>query len=120
MAQPEADFFKIPMIYLSKYINEEEQTRYRLYVGMAMGEEEEFHLPPTPSTLSDCDVYVIHVESLINDNSELMGIQTVFRSDIEATCRTIEVRVTDGTNTRRAKMNYDQADHGGLGGGHAE
>ena len=116
MANLTSDFFKIPMIYLVKYNNGEDEARYRLYVGMAMGEEESFTLPVTPSITSGCDVYEIEVEDMNNNNSALLTIQTDIRSGIQANGDTIEVRVTDGTTTRRAKMNYDQADNGGVGG----
>ena len=116
MANLTTDFFKIPMIYLSVYKNSEGENRYRLYVGMAMGEEKSFTLPDSPSVSSDCDVYEIHVESMNNSNSALMSIQTDIRTDINAGCETIEVRVTDGTTTRKARMNYDQADGHGVGG----
>ncbi|MGB0176928.1 MAG: hypothetical protein ACPF9D_07165 [Owenweeksia sp.] len=116
MANLTSDFFKIPMIYLYAYKNEEDEDRYRLYVGMAMGEEESFSLPATPAVLSGCDVYEIQVESMTNDNSSLLSIQTDIRSGIKANGETIEVLVTDGTTTRKARMNYDQADGHGVGG----
>ena len=109
-------FFKIPMIYLAQYKNEEEETRYRLYVGISLGEEQSFDLPDSPQTLSGVDVYHVQLNG-VTLNSGPTSVQTMVKSDIQANADSIEVVVSDGVITRKAKMRYDSADKGGLGGG---